>query len=188
MGNQPAWRGWYHVMSNTYGTWLRGDTRGWRSRHHRDHVEGDYHHPPPPTLHAGRLQRSEESLRRPPVHLTIAQRAEAGQALVWRLAQEAELIALSCARAHVHLLARFDAAVPIRQAVGRAKKHASFALSRLGLGGTVWGKRVAIVPIMDRAHQLYTFQYICDHRDEGAWVWTFRERPIARPEWELGQS
>ncbi len=37
---------WYHVMGNTYGTWLPGSERGWRERHHREHVEGDYKHPP----------------------------------------------------------------------------------------------------------------------------------------------
>lgn len=43
-----AWNAWYHVLTNTYGTWLRGDRRGWRERHHRKHVEGDYKNPPKP--------------------------------------------------------------------------------------------------------------------------------------------
>ena len=43
-----AWNGWYHVTANTYGTWLRGDPRGWRERHHRKHVEGDYQTRPVP--------------------------------------------------------------------------------------------------------------------------------------------
>ena len=43
-----AWNRWYHVTCNTYGTWLRGDPRGWRERHHRRHVEGDYKHRPAP--------------------------------------------------------------------------------------------------------------------------------------------
>ena len=44
---QP-WRHWYHCNGSTYGTWLPGDPRGWRSRNHRVHVPGDYRTPPPP--------------------------------------------------------------------------------------------------------------------------------------------
>ena len=64
--------GWYHVNGNTYGTWLHGDRRGWRSRHGRDHPVGDYKTPPP----AGMYDRLEEYSRRirkaEPVLLTPA--------------------------------------------------------------------------------------------------------------------
>lgn len=36
------WNSWYHVTIHVYGSWLRGDPRGWRSRHHREHADGDY--------------------------------------------------------------------------------------------------------------------------------------------------
>ena len=51
-----AWNGWYHVNGNTYGTWLPGDERGWRSRHHKVHVNGDYKNPPPPGAHDAHLE------------------------------------------------------------------------------------------------------------------------------------
>jgi hypothetical protein len=41
------WNHWYHCMGNTFGTWLPGSPKGFRTRHHREHVEGDYKHPPP---------------------------------------------------------------------------------------------------------------------------------------------
>jgi len=37
---QTPWNDWYHVVSHVYGSWLRGDPRGWRSVNHREHVEG----------------------------------------------------------------------------------------------------------------------------------------------------
>ena len=43
-----AWHGWFHIIGNTYGTWVRGDPKGFRTLHHREHIEGDYKHPPPP--------------------------------------------------------------------------------------------------------------------------------------------
>jgi hypothetical protein len=33
-------------MGHTYGTWLPGDPKGFRTRHHREHIEGDYKKPP----------------------------------------------------------------------------------------------------------------------------------------------
>ncbi len=183
MGQPLAWRGWYHITASTYGTWLRGDLRGWRSRHHREHVEGDYRHPPPPELHEHRLQRSRRELKRPPIRLTPAQRAEAGQALVWVLTRQVQLLALACGPTHVHLLARFGTA-RIRPLLGRAKRHASIALTPLEMPGRVWSRGLGIIPVKDRAHQLRVFRYVCEHRDEGAWVWTFRDPPVVRPEWE----
>ena len=46
-----AWNNWFHCTGGTKGTWLRGDPRGWRARHHREHCEGDYKNPPPPGAH-----------------------------------------------------------------------------------------------------------------------------------------
>lgn len=40
-------RRWHHIILTTYGSWLPGDLRGFRTRDHREHVEGDYR--PPPT-------------------------------------------------------------------------------------------------------------------------------------------
>jgi hypothetical protein len=40
------WNNWYHCMFHTYGAWLPGDHRGFRTRHHKKHIEGDYNHPP----------------------------------------------------------------------------------------------------------------------------------------------
>jgi hypothetical protein len=41
-----AWNHWYHVIINTYGSWLPGDPRGWRTRHLREQIGGDYKNPP----------------------------------------------------------------------------------------------------------------------------------------------
>ncbi len=101
----PAWRNWYHVSCNTYGTWLPGDPRGWRERKHKKHVDGEQ----------------------------------------------------------------------VRPKVGRAKKHAYFNLRDTGFQGTVWEDGSDVVPISGRQHQLNVFAYIRRHRNEGAWVWTFRE-------------
>src|SRR5690349_5207107 len=54
---------WFHCTTHTYGTWLRGDPRGWRSRNHREHVDGDYKHPPSNGKYDPLLSRDNEGER-----------------------------------------------------------------------------------------------------------------------------
>jgi hypothetical protein len=56
-------RRWHHVVLTTYGAWLYGDVRGFRTRHHREHVDGDYKNPPPAEKYIAEERRSRESLR-----------------------------------------------------------------------------------------------------------------------------
>ena len=58
---------WYHLILSTYGSWLPGDPRGFRTRHHRFHVEGDYKDPPPPGRYEKMHKQSQHSLRFAPV-------------------------------------------------------------------------------------------------------------------------
>ena len=170
-----AWNGWYHVNGNTYGTWLRGDARGWRTRHHREHVEGDYKNPPASGTFEETLERSKRLMSKPPVRLSAPQRAVAGRAMVEKLAELGiEVIAASVDAVHFHVLARFRDG-EVRPRVARAKKHASHELTKVGLPGQVWAKRSRALPITDRAHQVNTFGYILEHAEKGAWVWSFRQ-------------
>jgi len=170
-----AWNGWYHITGSTYGTWVRGDARGWREWHHHEHVEGDYRDPPPPGR--SRLPR-EQSLRQMKgraVVLNPGQRRAAGEAIVEKLIEQGSVVlALSLGGEHFHFLARFlDGQV--RGPVGRAKKAASHVLRSHGLPGTVWAKRCGVCPIQDRAHQVNVLNYILDHAEEGAWTWHYRQ-------------
>src|SRR5688572_32825754 len=93
----PApWNDWYHCNGNTYGTWLRGDDRGWRARHHREHVEGDYKHRPPVERDRYMREYSRNALKHPPVRLTREQAQVAGTAMVERFI-EAKIELLSFA-------------------------------------------------------------------------------------------
>jgi hypothetical protein len=193
-----AWNGWYHLNGNTYGTWIRGDERGWRARHHREHVEGDYHNPPDPSLHAAERIYSRTHTDTP-IHLSPEARAVACDELVATLLyQRTEIIACAVDDHHFHLLARFvlpekptgsnpwESATRnqpiyayIRHLAGLAKSRSSRAVSsfRLAPEGGVWSKRFKITPIADRDHQLNAFSYIADHASRGATVWTFKDPP-----------
>jgi hypothetical protein len=172
-----GWNGWYHCMCNTYGTWLRGDPRGWRTRHHREHVEGDYKHPPAPGTWERTYERSLRLMDRAAVHLTRQQRRIAVDTLIATLIFHGiETIAVSLDDHHLHLLARFRDHKP-RAWLGIAKKNASRELSDRNLlpEGGIWGKRSKCEPVKDRQHQLAIFRYVLNHARQGAATWNFRQ-------------
>lgn len=103
------WRKWYHCMCNTYGTWLPGDERGFRTRHHREHVEGDYRNPPPKGKYDARLKQSKQLLKREPVLLEWDARVAAVFAFAESLLfHQCELVDLAVTDMHLHVLARFE--------------------------------------------------------------------------------
>jgi len=59
------WNRWLHCILGTYGSWLPGEPRGFRTRHHREHVEGNYRNPPPPGLYEHRHEHARELMRHP---------------------------------------------------------------------------------------------------------------------------
>src|SRR6187200_2543057 len=101
---------WFHITTHTYGAWLYGDPRGFRSRHHREHVEGDYKNPPRGEAakeYAEKRERSQESLKQEPVRLPEDMRAIVGAALRERLHYlGAQVLAVSMSATHAHILAK----------------------------------------------------------------------------------
>ena len=167
-------------MGHTYGTWLPGDSRGFRTRHHREHIDGDYKSPPPRGKFDGLHRYSKSVMRRPPVRLGADQRPLVLRLLMESFARRGVAVVTGCVDSvHFHILARF----PDRRAdhwVGIAKKEASHFAKEAGncpVGG-LWAAGGKCVPITDRGHQLATARYILDHQTQAAAVW-FRGKLLA---------
>ena len=162
---------WYHIILTTYGAWLPGDPRGFRTRHHRQHVEGDYRNPPPKEKYEKLETHSKKSIKHPPIILSPELRSVVGKALHNRLNETNVSVAcLSVGGQHIHLLVK----MPIgqtRNVIGNAKRHAWFVLREKGWINKLWGKRAKSIPIRDRPHQINVYNYIIEHQNEGAWVW-----------------
>ena len=173
---------WFHCTTHTYGAWLYGDPRGFRTRHHREHVEGDYTNPPPKGTYDSLFERSKRLLKQPPVVLTLEWRGVIGEALRERLVElGVELLAISVSGQHVHFQGRMPDSKP-RDWIGLAKKHAWFIARDHGWTTRVWAKRSKAKPIKDREHQTNTFWYIYKHsKKEQAWVWTFLHGVLLPP-------
>jgi hypothetical protein len=172
--SHPPWNFWFHITGSTYGAWLRGDPRGWRTRHHREHVEGDYKNPPRPEDSAPVLARSRVLMReQEPVRLSPAARRLACGVFARALAyHQIDTVAIAICATHYHVLARFRDRDP-RKWIGIAKSRSARHLSEAGLcePGGVWALRCRCWPIRDRDHQVAAAQYILRHAREGAATW-----------------
>ena len=171
-----AWNNWFHVTLHSYGTWLRGDPRGWRARDHREHCEGDYKHRPPPGTFDKLHAKSKALMTRPTVHVDGDIRQFVVEAVVDKLQRDGIEVLVACLDGiHLHLLARFRDHL-VRHWTGRAKKHASHLVRQYELRvekGGLWAELSSVHPIKDRRHQLNAFWYILDHQKRGAAVWRF---------------
>ena len=99
----PAEFQWYHLSLTTYGAWLYGDERGFRTRRHREHVEGDYKHRPSKSDYHEQRQRSTTLLQHAAVSLEPRYREVVGMALVDRLRRlGAFVLTTAVAAKHVH--------------------------------------------------------------------------------------
>jgi len=168
-----AWSHWYHITGSTYGTWLPGDPRGHRTRHHREHVDGDYKNPPPKGAGQQQYERSQTLLKRPPVKLTPAARKLACDTMTAAfLHHNIDLSAIAIGSTHYHILARFPEDNP-RKFTGIAKKRSARALSEqdhIPEGGA-WALRSRSHPINDEQHLQTARQYILRHQSQGAAIW-----------------
>jgi hypothetical protein len=160
-------------MGHTYGTWLPGDRRGFRTRDHREHVEGDYKHPPPEGMYDATYARSRQLMKRDPIYLNVEQRLLIVRLLVESLQRRSFDVAVACVTdVHFHVLARFPDHNP-RHWIGVAKKESSHYAkeTHLAPNGGLWAVRSKSLPARSRDHQLNAARYIFDHRLQGGAVW-----------------
>jgi hypothetical protein len=168
---------WFHVILTTYGAWLPGDARGFRTRDHRDHVDGDYKRPPEAGVYERFHDKNRASQKYPLVSFTPIQRNFVMQAIHERLALFGDPVAIVAVNArHAHLLLKLPPA-ETRHRVGMIKRHVTFSLRKLQWSGPVWAGGAKFVPIRDRQHQLNAYQYIADHIEEGGAVWKHGDPP-----------
>lgn len=173
---QP-WNDWYHIMCHTYGTWLPGDGRGFRTRHHREHVDGDYKSPPPAGKFDALHRHAQARMKRDEVRLNLQQRQRAVEEIVrsfnkWHI----ELKILAITEIHLHALARVLDRNP-RHYMGLAKKECSAYMKRAGLAppGGLWAVRCDCKPIVDQRHFDNAEGYIVDHESQGGVIYPPRE-------------
>ena len=171
-------KAWHHIIFDTRGSWLTGDPRGFRSRNHRKHSQGDYKHPPPLGEHAG-LHRVVRENSRPAISLPKTLHEKIGQIVLSQCHDQGHrVLAIAVDAHHVHLLVELPMdRKEVKQIVGSWKQKASHVV-RETLPGSIWSKSCDPIRIKDRAHHERVYRYILGHRDQGAWVWSFRDEKV----------
>lgn len=171
---------WFHIVLTTYGNWLPGDARGYRTRNHRVHVEGDYKDPSPEGRDVLVNDSSERQMTDAPALLSPEHRELVGIAVRDRFEELGALVAIiAVARKHLHILVKLPPSFT-RAWTGLVKKHAWFEMRPTGRHRKLWAGGAKFVKVRDRPHQLNVYYYIKRHLREGAWVWRHADREAGR--------
>jgi hypothetical protein len=175
---------WRHINIHTYGTWLPGDPRGWRSKDHKKHSSGDYKHRPPPGEHAGLYEYSQQ-VSGDPVTIPRQCRRPACMAIVNELNDKRHrVLIVAVGGQHAHALVELpDDIRKVRAIVGQCKSKSSHAI-RAVLPGTVWAAGGKFLAVNDAQHHRNVYHYILNHIEEGAFVWSYREEVRLGPEYQ----
>ena len=103
------------------------------------------------------------------------ERQRLGRACVlYLLEREIETLSLAVAGQHVHVQMKCDEN-RVTATLGGIKRKLWYERRAAGHSERLWGKGRKIVTIKNRAHQRRVLLYILAHRDEGAWVWCWRD-------------
>lgn len=160
----------YHVTWFTYGSWLPGDPRGFRTRHHRMHVEGDYENPPPSGVYDGLHRYALGQMYGSAVILPALLREIAGRSVIEQFAADSlQVHAISVGGQHVHVALEGHCET-MKQAVGRAKRVSSHRI-RLQLPGQVWAEGCHVTTARNDLHWQNVLRYV-QEQEGNPWVWT----------------
>lgn len=167
---------WWLITWTTYGSWLPGDPRGFRSRRGREYI-------PPPRRYAKpgepvydfkeysqRFKEAKEDTEAC-VKLTPLQQRAVMDAVVSEIGAIPVVSAIaSVGTTHVHWLAQFGNR-PIRTTVGRIKSEATRRLNASGFHGKrPWSKNCDMKSKSTDQEFRSAFHYIRLHTHEGCLI------------------
>ncbi len=161
---------WWHLILHTKGSWLHGDPRGFRSRNHRIHSNGDYKNLPPDGEHQRLYDHQESQLKNAiiiPDHLlpTLGQRLHSKC-----IQTDTQVLAISVGSSHAHLLVQYLNQYEHAQNFAAKLKQAASHAVRNELAGSIWARGGKPILIQDRQHQQKVFHYILEHASTGDWT------------------
>ena len=178
---------WFHATVTTYGAWLPGDPRGFRTRDHREHIEGDYK--APPTVDYSRRQsRSQALMAQPAVTLAASHRLLVTDTFLRTLDYYGlDAACIATAGRHVHVLCKLPGRTG-RRVVAGMKRETTNRLKAHGHHGKVWANRSRIEPIRDCRHWSNTMGYIIRHEMRGGALWVWEGPQSCTPQTHLDAS
>jgi hypothetical protein len=171
---------WWLISWTTYGTWLPGDERGYRTWRGRQYVPPPkrYANPGEPTYQAREhvaVRELAESIAEAPVYLSRNQIEIALATMVEEISEVPIVPAImSVGDWHVHWLCYFGP-LKIRPVVERIKAAATRDLNAHGFEGKrPWTKGCNMRSKATRQECRNAYKYVRDHRNQGCLIyeWT----------------
>src|SRR3954463_7947958 len=162
---------WRHITINTHGSWLHGDSRGFRSRDHRIHSSGDYKNPPPADEHEG-LRRYHKARHPHPIEIPYRLRRLVAQTIAQVVVElNYPILIVTVSAKHAHVLAKLPLDLrEFNRIIGLCKNRSSRAISRQ-LPGRVRARGDKHKLVRNRAHRKNVYLYLRDDQGPGAVAW-----------------
>ena len=164
---------------NTYGTWLRGDSRGWRPRSGSSVRSGRSGTPVPGLENADR-----QRLRFAPYYMGQQARAEVMAGLQRLCSRQGwRILAIAVLSSHVHILVSVPVDQDARQALSAAKAMGTRVLRDSGLvnrGRPVWAGRVDVRAIDGEEAICATTAYVLNSHHEAGELYPHSSDTAAR--------
>ncbi len=164
-------RKWYHVVLTTYGNWLPGDPRGFRTTRHEEHVEGDYKNPPPKGRYDALHDASKEAMVDEPYFIPKKIFQAVAEALINVYHDKNVYVMCLCIqRNHCHLLVKASRFY-LNNFTALAKRKAGIVCRNISGKRRIWARKRAKKKIVDLRHFRSTYRYILKHEQQGAYTW-----------------
>lgn len=166
---------WWLITWGTYGSWLPGDPRGFRTWRRREYVPSPFGRAQggePIYDSAAYAERHEDTrgrLTSTPVSLTVTDRREACSALVVEIAALRIVPAiLTVAKRHAHFISQFGE-LAIRPTVGRLKAAATRSMKSVCFDAPqLWAKGCHMESLNGEDEFVAAYQYVQHHVSQGA--------------------
>jgi REP element-mobilizing transposase RayT len=163
---------YFLITWTTYGSWLPGDPRGFRTRHAKEYV------PPPKRYSDGKsyepekykqLYKRSRSHATESVYLNERQKQAAAGAIVKVCSKFSSGAVIAVSGDHVHVFVNLPEEVTTGHFCSRVKSVSSLKLSAYGLKGRVWACRYHAkrIPVRDADN---VRRYVISHKTSDAVV------------------
>lgn len=182
---------WWLVTFSTYGSWLPGDPRGfktWRKRKYAPPPDGQSHFGEPTYNPEDYTEEHERTQRVTKEAVTFSENAR--RHVLEAIVEDVESLAISpailaVAGRHVHMIAKFGG-FKIRPTVGRFRFAATKRLTEHELHdgeNRLWAKGCHMQSLPNKEAFLQALEYVRHHVDEGAevYIWQLEYADDALP-------
>lgn len=160
--------------NQTYCSWLKGDERGFRAKHHEIHSSGNYKNPPPKSEHEG-LRHYFAHLKKKEIRIEMRERPIIGRAILNALREHGiKVLAIAVAKVHAHIVPELpDDMKRIRAIIGDVKRKSSRAVKDT-MPGKVWSRGEHAERVVTKDHLICAWEYVLFDQGATAWTWSFR--------------